>query len=74
MARKDLRRLSRTDRERVERAVKDLPAGDIRQLAGWRPPTWRLRVGTWRVLYRLDPAARVLTVLTIRPRGNAYQP
>lgn len=33
----------------------------------------RLRVGDWRVLYRLDPTARSVTVLRVLPRGRAYR-
>ncbi len=33
----------------------------------------RLRVGDWRVLYRADIAAGVLTILRVLPRGRAYR-
>jgi mRNA interferase RelE/StbE len=33
----------------------------------------RLRVGDWRVLYRIDATARTLTVLRVLPRGRAYR-
>lgn len=53
---KDLRRLDRPDRDRVRDALQQLAAGaenlDIKALTGSAP--WlRLRVGDWRVLYRL---------------------
>jgi mRNA interferase RelE/StbE len=32
----------------------------------------RLRVGDWRVLYRVDGAAREVVVGPIKPRGGAY--
>ena len=35
---------------------------------------WRLRVGDWRVIYRRDEAAPVITVVTVSPRGGAYKP
>lgn len=34
---------------------------------------YRLRVGNWRVRYALDPDAKVLTVLRVLPRGQAYR-
>jgi mRNA interferase RelE/StbE len=33
----------------------------------------RLRVGDWRVLYRIDTAACSLTILRVLPRGRAYR-
>src|SRR5687767_11922072 len=41
---RDLRGLSRIDRERIAAAIDRLPAGDARRLRG-RTPEWRLRVG-----------------------------
>jgi mRNA interferase RelE/StbE len=69
---RDLRRLSRTDRERIAAAIDRLPAGDVRRLRG---PTqeWRLRVGDWRVRFERDDAARRINVLAIRSRGSAYK-
>jgi len=48
-----LRRLPRNERERIASAIKRLPAGDVRRLTG-RHGEWRLRVGDWRLLLRLD--------------------
>ncbi len=70
---KSLRRLSRTDRERILDAVARLPMGDTKRLQG-RPGEWRLRVGDWRVRFRRDNTARVIDVLLVLPRGGAYQP
>ncbi|MGD1053667.1 MAG: type II toxin-antitoxin system RelE/ParE family toxin [Candidatus Dormibacteria bacterium] len=70
---KTLRRLSRPDRERIRRAIDRLPLGDVRQLEN-QPGAWRLRVGDWRVRYRLDVAAHVVDVTAVAPRGSAYKP
>jgi mRNA interferase RelE/StbE len=66
-----LRRLPRNERERILRAVERLPAGDVRQLKGAQGE-WRLRVGNWRALIRLDQRERVIVVTDVRPRGRAY--
>jgi mRNA interferase RelE/StbE len=71
-ARKSLQRLSRPDRERIVRAIDALPAGDVRPLVGL-PDEWRLRVGPWRVRYRRDDVERLLTILVVAPRGDAYK-
>ena len=68
---KDLRRLSRTDRERLAAAIDKLPAGDVRKLTGVER-IWRLRVGDWRVLFRVDYATKLIDVQAVRPRGRAY--
>lgn len=70
---RDLRRLSRTDRERIAAAIERLPAGDVRRLRG-RAPGWRLRVGDWRVRFERDDATRRINVLAVRSRGGAYKP
>jgi len=35
--------------------------------------TYRLRVGVHRVIYQVDDAARVVTVVTVRHRKDAYR-
>jgi mRNA-degrading endonuclease RelE of RelBE toxin-antitoxin system len=56
---KAVRRLPRNDRERITSAIEWLPGSDVRQLTG-RRGEWRLRVGNWRALLRLDTNARVI--------------
>jgi mRNA interferase RelE/StbE len=70
-AAKALRKLPRNERERILAAIERLPAGDVRSLKG-RPGEWRLRVGDWRALIRLDSDARVIVVTAVKPRGGAY--
>lgn len=71
-AARDLRRLSRTDRERIATAIEQLPAGDVRRLRG-PIREWRLRVGDWRVRFERDDAARQINILAVRSRGSAYK-
>ncbi len=35
--------------------------------------TYRLRVGVYRVIYQADDAARVVTVVHVRHRKDAYR-
>lgn len=72
-ATKALRRLDRVQRERITRAILLLPDGDTLQLKG-QPGDWRLRVGEWRVRFRLDRQARRIDVLAVLPRSSAYKP
>jgi mRNA-degrading endonuclease RelE of RelBE toxin-antitoxin system len=50
-----------------------LPSGsDIRRLRGTAGEL-RLRVGDWRVRFVVDLPARVVTILAVLPRGQAYK-
>ncbi len=43
--------------------VKPLRKGDF----------FRLRIGSWRVIYTVDNESKTMHVIDILPRGNAYQ-
>lgn len=34
---------------------------------------WRIRVGDWRVVYRIEDGELVVLVLTVAPRGRVYK-
>ena len=36
-------------------------------------PGFRLRVGTWRVIFERDEEAQTIDVLRIGPRGDVYK-
>ena len=46
---------------------------NIRKLQGYTPATWRYRVGPYRIFYSLAEADRVVFVLTIDDRKDAYR-
>ena len=46
---------------------------NIRKLQGYEPPTWRYRIGPYRVFYAVDNEKRIVFVLTIDDRKNAYR-
>jgi mRNA interferase RelE/StbE len=64
--------MSRPDQQRIRAAVDRLPEGDVRKLKGFRDE-WRLRVGDWRVRFKIDRQQRTLIILAIKPRGDAYK-
>ncbi len=75
-AQRDLRRLSSEVSSRVLSALRRLrddprPRGAL-MLHDYEPPTWRLRVGAWRVLYEIDDHAEVVRVVGVRHRSKAY--
>ena len=72
-----LGRADRPTRERVANAVEQMAtdpfADDVRPLKG-EPDAYRRRVGDWRILFRVDLAARSVTVYRVGPRGDVYGP
>ena len=46
---------------------------NIRKLQGHVPATWRYRIGRYRVFYSLDESERIVFVLTIDDRKDAYR-
>ena len=76
-AKRKLQSLSSTDRLRITDKLMDLarnpddPILDVKQLAGsW---LWRLRVGSWRVIYDRQDEVRIIAVERIGPRGDVYK-
>ena len=72
---KRLSKLSRPERERLLQALIDLEEDpfhqDVKSLKG--RPEWRLRVGPWRVLLRVDSANLVIVALALGTRGDVYK-
>jgi mRNA interferase RelE/StbE len=74
-AQKALARLPQQDYERVRDAIGALtedprPAG-CRKLAG--RDGWRIRIGQYRVIYEIENAIRVVTVLDVGHRRDIYR-
>ena len=74
-AEKDLKRLDRAIKNRAVTAIADLaseprPTGckKIQSEAG----VWRIRVGDWRIAYRVDDAQRQVLVIRIAHRNEFY--
>ena len=46
---------------------------NIRKLRGYAPETWRYRIGNYRVFYCVDEEDRIVSILTIDARKDAYK-
>jgi mRNA interferase RelE/StbE len=77
-----LKFLSKLDRKSVNRiraAIQGLtnhpPEGDIKPLQGYSDGRKRLRVGSWRVIFRYDAdgSIEVVMVIDIGNRGDIYK-
>jgi mRNA interferase RelE/StbE len=76
-AEKDIRRLPRDVRERVVSAILALreeprPPG-VRKLKGRGEEGWRIRVGDYRVVYRIDDSLRQVAIYRVRHRRDVYR-
>ncbi|MBI4671771.1 MAG: type II toxin-antitoxin system RelE/ParE family toxin [Chloroflexi bacterium] len=74
-ARKDFEKLPKHDQARVREALAAFPQSPRPPgcLKLKNSPYWRVRVGDWRIIYRIDDAARTVTVARIRHRREAYR-
>lgn len=75
-ARKELERLGEPLVSRILRRIEVLtltprPEG-CRKLQG-APSLWRIRIGDYRVLYAVDDAQKIVDVIAIRHRSDAYR-
>ena len=75
-AERDLRRLTPEAFHQVIAVIRALaedprPSG-CRKLVG-SASDWRVRVGSWRVIYEIDDEARVVRVMRVRHRREAYR-
>jgi mRNA-degrading endonuclease RelE of RelBE toxin-antitoxin system len=77
-AEKELARLPLRDQRHVLddlNTLRTLPPHPLRsryviKLAGYREPTYRLRVGEWRVIFLIRE--RMLYIISVRPRQRGY--
>jgi len=73
-AEKFIMRLAQPEKERVLRAIHGLPdSGDIKRLQGKKSRgMYRLRVGTYRIIYTVDNGKLVICVVDAGNRGQIY--
>ena len=45
---------------------------NIKQLRDYSPPTWRYRIGNYRVFYEINDDTLEVDILTIKLRSKAY--
>jgi mRNA interferase RelE/StbE len=73
---RELNVLPLADRARVSTAIDHLKLDPrhpgVRKLKGFRD-LYRARVGSLRVVFRIDDSARVVSVATIGPRRDVYR-
>jgi mRNA interferase RelE/StbE len=66
-------KFDRPTRERIYKALNNLPAGDIKKMKGQNnPPYFRLRIGDIRALFIKDDYKKEIFVFELNPRGDIY--
>ena len=75
-ARKELEGLPETIQRRVLGQIEQLPSNPrpagVRKLVG-SEPLWRLRVGEYRVIYGVHDEQKLVDIVCIRHRKDAYR-
>ena len=62
-------------RQRVYPQLRERPhfGPNIKKLHGYQPETWRYRVGRYRVFYGIDESTRMVNIVTVDHRKDAYR-
>ena len=72
---KKIRKLQPKQQRLILKALRDLENDPDKQnfhkLRG--RPEWRLRIGNWRMLFRVDQDKLVMVALSLRARGDVYK-
>jgi mRNA interferase RelE/StbE len=74
-ARADLRRIEQKQAIQILDALSDFSEsgnGDVKKLVGDSLGRYRLRVGDWRILFRLEKAG-LIRILSVENRKDAYR-
>jgi mRNA interferase RelE/StbE len=46
---------------------------NIKRLQGYDPKTWRYRIGRFRIFYGIDESNRIVNILALDDRKDAYR-
>jgi mRNA interferase RelE/StbE len=69
------RRLEAKLREHVYPVLRENPhfGPNVKRLKSWDPPTWRYRIGDWRLFYEIDQQQRIVFMTVADHRKQAYR-
>jgi len=69
------RRIRSTLESRVYPILRVNPRGtpSAARLQNWDPPTWRIRVGQWRVFFEIDDDEGIVFLTAAQHRKDAYR-
>lgn len=64
-------RIKKGLKELEEEPVKSRSGADIKRIKGTKPLKYRLRVGDYRIVYRIE--GNIVKVIEVFPRGRGYR-
>ena len=76
---KAIQSMDRPTKQRLKLAIEGLlqnpPVGDIKQMQGYSEQTYRLRVGKYRIIYKVivDIDGNIVYIIDIGSRGDIYK-
>jgi len=80
---KKIRKFSRQDANFVQKKLNEYVypqikmepflGHNIKKLRDYDPPIWRYRIGKFRVFYFIDSEERIVYILSVHLRRNAYK-
>ena len=80
---RDLDRLGAAASRRIRAVLKDRVYPVLRatprsvssaaRLRNWEPPTWRIRIGNWRIFYEIDDEKAIVFLTAADHRKDAYR-
>jgi mRNA interferase RelE/StbE len=71
---KKLSKLPRPDRQQILTALEKMEQAPLTLAKSLKGRSdWRLRVGNWRILLRVDRKMRVIIAYDLGPRGDIYK-
>ncbi len=78
----DLEALDKSVREKLKEKLRDYVypqlkiqphfGPNIKKLKSWEPETWRYRIGSWRIFYEIIEKDKIVSLITVDPRKDAY--
>ncbi len=69
------KRIQNTLLKRVYPILRAAPraAASAARLKDWDPPTWRIRIGSWRLFYEIDDEKHIVFLTAADHRKDAYR-
>ena len=71
------------DKNKIERKLKNYIypqlkeephfGNNFKKLVNYSPPTWRYRIGRYRLFFIIDENKKIISIVTIDHRKNAYR-
>jgi mRNA interferase RelE/StbE len=68
---KYLKKLDKNTQVRIIKSINELPMGDVKKLQG-NTNNYRLRVGSYRIIFSKDDRNLIILIVEISPRGQVY--